>query len=162
VIRLIDLFRRPSPPTLARLTTRHAEECANVHASSFTFSWPPADLEALLLAPSTFADGAFDASGRLLGFILSRKAADEAEIVTIAVRPRWRRTGIAARLMKANMARLQAAGAASWFLEVEAQNAAALALYQRFGFERVGERKSYYRKADGENASALLLKRSLA
>jgi ribosomal-protein-alanine N-acetyltransferase len=155
------LFRRRSDPVIIRLQTKHAEECASVHAGAFAYPWPPADIEALVLSPSTFADGAFDKSGRLLGFILSRKAADEAEILTIAVRPRQRRMGIAARLMRANMARLQAAGAKSWFLEVDAQNASALGLYGRFGFVRVGERKSYYRKPDGESALALILRRSL-
>ena len=63
--------------------------------------------------------------------------------------------------MTANMQQLQIAGAKSWFLEVEAQNAPALALYRRFGFEQVGERKSYYKTPKGEAAVALILRRSL-
>lgn len=158
---LFSLFQKGAP-ALARLGTAHAEDCAAVHAESFSFPWPAADLEALLLAPTTYADGAFGKGGDLQGFILSRRAADEAEILTIAVHPRRRGQGIGARLIKANMAQLQAAGATSWFLEVEAQNSAALALYKRFGFEKVGERKSYYKKPDGDAALAYVLRRSLA
>ena len=88
-------------------------------------------------------------------------AADEAEILTIAVAPKRRGQGLAGQLMRANMAQLQLAGARTWFLEVEAQNVSALALYKRFGFDRVGERKSYYRKADGDAALAFILRRSL-
>lgn len=158
---LFGFFQRGAA-NLTRLDTTHAEDCAAVHAESFSYAWPAADLEALLLAPTTYADGAFGKGGEMLGFILSRRAADEAEILTIAVRPRRRGQGIASGLMKANMAQLQAGGAKSWFLEVEAQNTAALALYARFGFEKVGERKSYYKKPDGDAALALVLRRSLA
>ncbi len=158
---MFGLFQKNPVPLVSRLGMAHADDCAALHAASFSFPWPLADIEALLLASSTYADGAFGKAGELQGFILSRKAADEAEILTIAVKPRKRGLGIASRLMKANMAQLQAAGAKTWFLEVEAQNVGALALYKRFGFEQVGERKSYYRKADGDNALAYILRRSL-
>lgn len=149
------------PASIERLDAAHSEAAAAVHAGSFTYAWPPDDIEALLAARSTYADGAFLRGGELAGFILSRVAADEAEILTVAVSPRRRGEGLAGQLMRANMAQLQGAGAKSWFLEVEAQNASALALYRRFGFTQVGERRSYYRKADGDAATALILRRSL-
>lgn len=158
---MFGLFQKNFGPLVTRLGMAHADDCAALHAASFSYPWPQADIEALLLASSTYADGAFGKAGELQGFILSRLAADEAEILTIAVKPRKRGQGIAGRLMRANMEQLQAAGAKSWFLEVEAQNVAALALYQRHGFKQVGERKSYYRKPNGDNALAYILKRSL-
>lgn len=161
MISMFGFFRKSIDPVTSRLGVQHAEECAALHAASFSYPWPPEDIEALLLASSTFADGAFGKANEMQGFILSRRAADEAEILTVAVKPRKRGQGIAGKLMRANMAQLQAAGAKSWFLEVEAQNTAALALYKRFGFEQVGERKSYYRKPDGDSALAYILRRSL-
>ncbi len=158
---LFKPFAKEPPPTVDRLGAEHSETAAAIHAECFTFPWPVDDLEALLTARSTYADGAFGKAGDLQGFILSRVAADEAEILTVAVRPKKHRLGIAGRLLRANMEQLQRARAKTWFLEVEAQNTAALALYRRFGFERVGERKSYYRKADGEAATAYILRRSL-
>ncbi len=158
---MFGLFEKSFGPNLARLRADHAEEAANVHARCFTYPWPADDLETLLAATTTYADGAFGKAGEVQGFILSRLAADEAEILTIAVKPKKRGHGIAGKLMRANMEQLQGAGAKSWFLEVEAQNVAALALYKRFGFERVGERKSYYRKPDGDAALAYILRRSL-
>ena len=157
----LGFFRRPDEAHVRRLSTAHAEDCAAIHAAAFTYAWPAADIEALLASTSTYADGAFGRASDLQGFILSRLAADEAEILTIVVKARKRGQGIARQLMQANMAQLQAAGAKSWFLEVEAQNDAALALYKHAGFERVGERKSYYRKADGDAALAYILRRSL-
>ena len=165
---MFGLFEKSFAPNLARLRADHAEEAAGVHAQCFTYPWPADDLETLLAATTTYADGAFGKAGGALGkagevqgFILSRLAADEAEILTIAVKPKKRGHGIAGKLMRANMEQLQQAGAKSWFLEVEAQNASALALYKRFGFEQVGERKSYYRKPDGDAALAFILRRSL-
>ena len=158
---MFGLFERSFGPNLAHLRAEHAEDAAAVHAQCFTYAWPADELETLLAATTTYADAAFGKAGEVQGFILSRLAADEAEILTIAVRPRKRGLGIAGKLMRANMEQLQQAGARTWFLEVEAQNASALALYKRFGFERVGERKSYYRKPDGDAALAFILRRSL-
>ena len=158
---VFNLFGKEPPPAVERLGAEHSEAAAAIHAECFAFAWPADDIEALLSSSATYADGAFGRGGELHGFILSRVAADEAEILTIGVRPKRRGLGIAGRLLRANMQQLQIARAKTWFLEVEAQNAAALALYKRFGFERVGERKSYYRKADGEPATAFILRRGL-
>ena len=45
---------------------------------------------------------------------------------------------------------------------MDADNVAALALYQRFGFVKVGERAGYYRRPDGKPATALVMRRDLA
>ena len=158
---MFGFFEKSVAPHVDRLGAEHSEDAAAVHAQCFTYPWPPDDLETLLTAATTYANGAFDRQRGLQGFILSRVAADEAEILTIAVAPKRRGQGLAGQLMRANMAQLQLAGARTWFLEVEAQNVSALALYKRFGFDRVGERKSYYRKADGDAALAFILRRSL-
>lgn len=95
------------------------------------------------------------------GFVLARTAAGEAEILTLAVRPNLRRKGIARALMH-EAARLSFdRGARAIFLEVDAENLAALTLYDRLGFARVGERKGYYRLPKGRLGDALVLKRDL-
>ncbi len=158
---MFGLFEKDLGPAVARLEADRAADCASLHASSFSHPWPEPDFEALLLARTTYANAACGRAGELQGFILSRLAADEAEVLTIAVQPRKRGLGIAGRLMRANMADLQAGGAKSWFLEVEVSNTHALALYARFGFTKVGERASYYRTLEGASSHALILKRDL-
>ena len=158
---MFGLFEKDPEPAIARLEADRAADCALLHAATFSHPWPEPDIEALLLARSTYANAACGRAGELQGFILSRLAADEAEVLTIAVQPRRRGLGIAGRLMEANMADLRASGARSWFLEVEVGNAPALALYERFGFVKVGERASYYRTSGGGAAHALILKRDL-
>lgn len=158
---MFGLFQKAAAPFIGALGVDRSEDCAALHATGFTYPWRPADFEALLLARTTFAEGAYGRGDDLLGFVVSRLAADEAEVLTIAVKPKRRGQGIAGKLMTVNMERLRIAGAKSWFLEVEARNVAALALYGRFKFERVGERKSYYKTADGDAALAYILRRSL-
>ena len=131
-----------------------------IHAAAFAYPWARGDFEQLLTAGGTHAEGAFRGT-QLCGFILSRVAADEAEILTVAVLPAMRRQGLGARLLAANLARLAASKAKSVFLEVDATNTAALALYQAFDFARVGERKAYYRVPGDRPASALIMRRAL-
>ncbi len=164
---MFGLFEKDFGPTLERLEADRAADCATLHATAFSHPWPEPDFEALLLARATYGTAALGKAalgkaGELQGFILSRLAADEAEVLTIAVQPRRRGLGIAGRLMEANMAELRAGGAKSWFLEVEVGNAPALALYERCGFAKVGERTAYYRTGGGGSAHALILKRDLS
>ncbi len=97
----------------------------------------------------------------LPGFVLSRFAADEAEILTIAVAPEWRRCGIGTLLLAPHLAGLAALRVNRLFLEVDVENIAARALYAGFGFEQVGERKAYYRTADDRLAAALVMRLEL-
>lgn len=69
---------------------------------------------------------------------------DDAEIMTIGVGKQFQRRGIAASLMEALIARAREQGAQRMLLEVRIDNIPALALYERFGFARMGLRKRYY------------------
>jgi ribosomal-protein-alanine N-acetyltransferase len=77
-----------------------------------------------------------------LAFIVTRDlAADEHEILNLAVTPSARRTGLA----RALLAHVLQPGSGSWFLEVRASNQAAIRLYESTGFHRSGTRLDYYR-----------------
>jgi ribosomal-protein-alanine N-acetyltransferase len=76
---------------------------------------------------------------------------DEAHISTFAVRPDWRGRGAGAVLLDGLLRQSAALGAICAMLEVRAGNLAAQALYRRFGFRTVGQRKGYY-KDNGEDA----------
>ncbi len=53
------------------------------------------------------------------------------------------------------------AGAKAMFLEVGKDNAPALALYERLGFGKVGERAGYYRRKDGTRAAAVIMRKAI-
>ena len=157
------LFWRAKAPVIRDLHTDMAEQCAAIHAASFAHGWSPAEFETLLSSKTTLGVAALDhASEALRGFSLTRLAADEAEILTIAVHGDYRNRGIGRALLIDHALRLTAAHVQSLFLEVERENLPAIALYSRLGFREVGQRSGYYRKADGSTATALVLRKSLA
>src|SRR3979411_654892 len=91
-------------PCIRPIGAERSGECAAIHATSFAYPWKEADFEQLLVASGTFAEGAIEAKEEhLAGFVLSRAAAGEAEILTIAVAPQWRRPGIASSLLAPHM-----------------------------------------------------------
>jgi len=79
--------------------------------------------------------------GRVLGFLVVRQiAADEREILNLAVDPVERRRGVARKLLEIELRRAKT----QWFLEVRASNSSAIKLYERAGFRETGRRESYY------------------
>jgi ribosomal-protein-alanine N-acetyltransferase len=87
------------------------------------------------------------------GFVLSRRVADEAEILSVAVAAETRGRGYAGALLAHHLDLLSRHGVRTVHLEVEEGNDPALALYRRHGFEEVGRRPGYYAKPDGATAA---------
>ncbi|WP_333591780.1 GNAT family N-acetyltransferase [Brevundimonas sp.] len=133
-----------------------AETLADLHAAAFAAPWTAGTFAELLVQPGVFAETADD------GFILIRVVADEAEILTLAVRPEARRRGLGARLAAAAAARAAALGAERLFLEVAQDNAAARGLYARSGFVEVGRRRGYYARPGATAVDALTLALNLS
>jgi [ribosomal protein S18]-alanine N-acetyltransferase len=131
-------------------TPFHAASMAAIHAVSFAPDerWGAEAILAQLLLPGGF--GLVDPAG---GMLLARVAADEAEILTLAVVPAARRSGIGRGLLEAAAVRAAAAGARTMFLEVAENNSAAHSLYSTLGYRLVGRREKYY--PDGAAALAL-------
>lgn len=135
----------------------HAGLLAGLHASAMTPSWSGEAFAALLGQPGV-AGWVASNDGEPSGFLLVRAAADEAEILTLAVTPAWRRHGIAHCLMTALLDWAAAHGLTRLHLEVAEDNEAARALYRGCGFGPVGRRADYY----GAGRDALLLARPLS
>lgn len=159
---LAKLFRRAAPAVVVA-RPRDAAALAGVHGRSFPVGWSEPEFERMLADPSMIAHAARDDGGRgnIIGFVLSRIAADEAEILSVAVTPAARGGGIAGALLQRHLGRLAALGIARIFLEVGEDNEPALALYEKAGFRAVGKRAGYYPRPGGA-VSALTLKRELA
>ncbi len=127
-----------------------AEAMAALHALAFPppERWDAATFANQLALPSVFGFVCPEA-----GFVLARVAADEAEILTLAVIPAARRGGRGHALLRAAEHKAAASGARKMFLEVAPANLAARALYSSAGYAEVGRRKNYYR--DGSDALLL-------
>ncbi len=151
------LFARKAP-VLSEAGPADARAFASLHAQSFHRAWSDGEFDRLLRAPNVVAHRIV--SGRdLIGFILSRIAADEAEILSIAVARSRRGKGLGRRLVEVNLRRLAGLGVQTVFLEVAESNLPARRMYQRTGFRDVGRRKGYYSDTDG--SAALILRREL-
>lgn len=139
------------------------ETLAAIHAAAFPgAAWSSADLAALLREETVFGVVArrvsLFGSRAAVGFVLGRVVVDEAEILTVAVSGSHRRRGIARALMDEVFRRLYRDRTKAIFLEVDAGNAAALALYRRLGFAKVGERRGYYAHGSVPGATALVMR----
>ncbi|MGF1659766.1 MAG: GNAT family N-acetyltransferase [Rubrimonas sp.] len=119
--------------------------------------WSAEAIEAAARAPggALFAQGAG-------AFALTRVAAGEGELLTLAVAPENRRRGLARLLLAETCAHARADGAQAMFLEVATSNAAARALYAGAGFAEVGLRRGYYRSACGARVDAAVLRLELS
>lgn len=133
------------------------EEMAALHAAAFTQSrpWSADEFAALLASPFCFLVG--DAKS----FALGRAIADEAELLTIATHPDARRLGLAHDRLSAFEQGARSRGATSAFLEVAADNPAAVALYTAQGYLRTHRRKAYYARPDAPAVDALIMRKTL-
>lgn len=145
--------------TLEPATPAHAEALAHIHASAFPEGerWGAHAMALQLGLSGAFGWIALVFGAARGGMILMRVAADEAEVLTLAVDPAARRRGIGRALLGRAAQTASARGARSLFLEVAATNAAARALYSGSGFVEVGRRRAYYRGG----ADALILRASI-
>ena len=92
------------------------------------------------------------------GFVLARQAADEVELLLIAVAPDYRARGLGRTLLRLFFESAAERSATQVFLEMRANNPAE-ALYRSEGFEQIGQRRDYYRTITGERIDALTFAR---
>lgn len=138
-----------------------AARLAELHAHGFYRGWPREDFAAYIAGRDTPIYVACDARRKIAGFAMIRLAADEAELITIAVDPKWRKKGVGLALLRAVFEDLLMTPARRLFLEVAADNPAALKLYGKMGFARVAERQGYYERPNGQPATAIVMSRDL-
>jgi ribosomal-protein-alanine N-acetyltransferase len=157
---LTRLFTR-GEPALSEANPRDATAIAKLHANSFRHGWSDGEFERMLGERNIVAHRAM--LGRSLhGFILSRLAGGEAEILSVAVASARRGRGLARALLNLHLRRLAGLGANAVFLEVDEDNDPARRLYRRAGFREVGRRAGYYQQGRDHAATALVLRRDLA
>ncbi len=146
--RLIDVrVRRASGADVPRI--------AALEAMLFSDAWSEQSTEQTLASALTLGLVA-TCEGEICGYLLASLLPPEGELYRIGVHPDFRRRGIAFSLMESFLSAAEAQGSTTLFLEVRADNAAAIALYRRAGFADDGVRKGYYRDPIGD---ALLMRR---
>lgn len=152
------LFSGPAAPDLRTATSADAPELARLHAGAFHRGWSVQEFERLLSERTGIAHVLAVPKGRLVGFVLSHMVPPESEILSIVIDKSAQGHGHGRALLTHHLGRLAALGVTASFLEVEAGNTAALALYRRAGYGEVGRRKGYYAGPNGP-ADALVMRR---
>jgi len=133
----------------------NAVELAKIHGASFSFAprpWAAEEFESLLTSPNVKL---FEHVG---GFAVFRFAGPEAELLTIAVDPAFRRQGIAKKLMQTGHESAKSASVQEVFLEVSQENPHAKSLYDQFGYEVRAIRESYYFGPNGQKINGLVMR----
>lgn len=153
-----------SAPQLRRIEATDLDALAALHARCFPEDpWDRRALAGILAMPGAGGWLAVEAAapaGPALGFLLARRAAEEAEVLSLGVEPALRRRGLGRALLDAACALLGAEGVAELFLEVALDNRAARRLYAGSGFAEVGRRAGYLKGPQGPR-DALILRRRL-
>jgi [ribosomal protein S18]-alanine N-acetyltransferase len=161
---IAGFFKRSVEFDILPMEPEHTEAAAALHAARFSRAWSADELDALIAQTNVhgFVARPNGADRRAVGgFALARFAANEAEILTIAVAEKWQGRGLGWRLMLAATRQVRQDGAEKLFLEVDENNRAAIALYHRLGFAKVAERNAYYRQPNGERTAALVMRLDL-
>jgi ribosomal-protein-alanine N-acetyltransferase len=148
-------------PVVEPASPRDLRRLAQLHAASFHRGWGEGEFEQMLRERNTLLHRL--RQGRtVIGFAVSRIAADEAEILSIAVAPSHRGRGLSRDLFLTHLGHLAGRGVRTVFLEVEENNQPARKLYQRAGFAVAGRRERYYKEAGGVELNALVMRRDLS
>ncbi len=134
------------------------EEMATLHARAFAGqgrAWAAQEFASLL------AQGPVFAVSEPQAFALGRVIACEAELLTLATHPDCHRQGLARACLAGYDAEAQARGAEISFLEVAADNAAALGLYLSAGYVQAAVRAGYYQRTGAAPVDAVIMRKLL-
>jgi|GEM_PF-370781 ribosomal-protein-alanine N-acetyltransferase len=94
---------------------------------------------------------------RLLGYFVAMKGHQEVHLLNLTVHKDCRAQGLGLLLLNVLLNKSLAEKAQWIWLEVRVSNVRAIAVYERFGFRTVGERKNYYPLTPGVRENAMIM-----
>ena len=115
-----------------------------IEQSVFADPWSTQDFRDCVSSDAVFLIA--ETAEGLAGYVVALDAADEGEILNLAVASEGRRHGLGRALVQEVLAVLGGRGVEQVYLEVRESNAPARALYAAHGFQEAGRRKEYYRR----------------
>jgi [ribosomal protein S18]-alanine N-acetyltransferase len=140
-----------------RMTAADVPAVSQIDHLSFSLPWPEHSFQYEVSENHVSRCWVAEADGsRIAAMIVSWIIVDEMHIATIATHPDFRRQGIGERILRDALVDARQLGARLAFLEVRESNAAAQAMYLKFGFRATGKRPRYYRD-NGEDAVLMTL-----
>ena len=140
------------------LTLDDAAAMADLHGAAFSTpeAWSIDSFMDLFAHSTTHAEGMI-IDKRLQALLVVQFVAGEADILTLATAPAGRRRGFARQTLDGLEQRLRQSGLTKWLLDVAADNAGAIAFYEKHGFQVDGRRSNYYKRLEGQRVDAILM-----
>jgi ribosomal-protein-alanine N-acetyltransferase len=148
-------MRRRTMPFVQIAQPSDHRRMAELHSEGFPRGWSTGEITVLAEEPTVTSLVVRSEGGGqqpACGFVMLRQAADEAEILSIAVDQTARGEGFGRALMSQAIRHCQSERLARLILEVDGGNEAAVALYTRLGFREIGRRAGYYENIAGPGA----------
>jgi [ribosomal protein S18]-alanine N-acetyltransferase len=140
-----------------KMTSDDIDDVAHIELQSVS-PWSREQIAAELDYQRSVSYCAVSESEGCVGWCTVRTIGDESELLKIAVRTDYRRSGVGSALLEYLVATLQAQCVKDLFLEVRSQNIPAISFYSRLKFKEVGRRNDYYKKPDDDG---LLFKKKI-
>lgn len=128
---------------IKKIEEEDIEKICRIEKQVFPDAWSAAGIRESFVQPYTMFLGAW-LSDEFVGYLIFYFAADEGEVVRIAVDAKYRRRGAALRLLEEIEKICRERNIRKIMLDVRESNEAAAKLYKNFGFAEDGRRKSYY------------------
>jgi ribosomal-protein-alanine N-acetyltransferase len=130
--------------TFKKMTIGDLEEVVKIAGASFSQPWTRGMFESELLKNPFSEQIVFKAGEKIAGYLCFWALFDESHILDFAVHPDFRRMGLGERALLQVMDQMRQKNIKKIFLEVRESNQAAIALYEKSGFLKIGARKGYY------------------
>ncbi len=151
----------PKNLTIRQVAETEADKLTKIHEICFPRYWNREVFTDFFAVQDTFAFLVEDGK-EAVAMLVYRTAFDQAEILTIAVLPSYRKQGVAGKLVEDMLEKCKSLGVEKLFLEVEVGNAPAIKLYENSGFHHINRRKLYYQQLDGSLTDALVMMKKLS
>ncbi len=145
----IDLMR------LRRMREEDLPAVLEIEAKNYNFPWSESIFKDCLNS-NNYSNWVCEELDVIVGYSLVSMLAGEAHIMNICVDPDVKKQGIGSKLLE-NMIDRATKKAETIFLEVRPSNEAAIALYEKRGFNEIGVRKAYYPSVQGDREDAVML-----
>lgn len=141
--------------SFAAMTPEHLEQVLAIEAAAYPHPWTRGNFEDSLRAG--YEARLLLDDGAIVGYFVAMKGVDEVHLLNITVAPASQRRGLAHLLLEALALWARQQGAQWLWLEVRVSNERAQQVYQRYGFQRVGQRKGYYPASHGVREDAIVM-----
>ena len=160
---VISIYKLDKTSTQDNTSQQVLAQLAQIESKLFVHdAWSAAQINSLLAQPFNHIIYATDElNQRLVGYCFYSDIFEDAEILKIGTCRDYQQQGIASQLLTAMAQMCQVAGAERVLLEVREDNHAAIAFYQKHGFEQIAVRKNYYDNHDMTKTHALIMQRTL-